>query len=347
MKKTILFLLLICLNGIKLVAQEVDATPGTYYTAMFKTHREMDEKYMAYTSAVAHGKRARKVEKLRQQVLESITNTRYKVIDLPKYKGDNSLRQSNLDYIDFCYKIFNEDYAQIVNTEEIAEQSFDQMQAYLLFKDKVKEKLKQATKSVNQASKDFAKKYNLNLVEGEKDELGEKMEQANKVSEYYNPIFLIYFKCNWQDEALTKALKEKKINDAEQARISVIKYANEGLAELEKIPVFQGDGSLKQACKQLLQGLKSVAEKETLQQTDFILKNENFEKIKKSFENKDQDSRTKEDVDAYNKAVKDINAAVNISNQASTNAYNKRVDIYKNWEETVNTFFDTNTPKYR
>jgi hypothetical protein len=90
-------------------AQDFDK-PGAYMTAISNAHKEMDQKYMAYTSAAAHGKRARKVEKLRLQVLESISNSRDKIADIPFYKGDNSLRQSNIDYINFCYTIFNEDF---------------------------------------------------------------------------------------------------------------------------------------------------------------------------------------------------------------------------------------------
>ena len=346
MKRLSLFLLSIFCLSITLMAQDLDK-PGVYMTAISNAHKEMDQKYMAYTSAAAHGKRARKVEKLRLQVLESITNSRYKMTDLPFYKTDNSLRQSNIDYINFCYTIFNEDYAKIVNTEEIAEQSFDEMQAFLLLREKIDEKLKGAVEKVNKASKDFAAKYNVNIVEGSKDELGEKMEAANKVGKYYKPIFLIFFKCNWQDNTLTKALNENKLNDVEQSRNSIIKYANEGLLALDAIQAFEGDASLKMACKQALQGFKMIAEKETPKVTDYNLKKENFEKIKKAYESKSQSDRTKEDVDAYNKSVKEINIAVNISNEANANANNKRNEVYKNWENTVKEFYDTHTPFYK
>lgn len=329
------------------MAQDIDNNAGAYMSAMYQTHREMDSKYMAYTSAVAHGKRAKKVEKLRQQVLESITNTRYKITDLPIFKGDNSLRQSNIEYVDFCYKIFNEDYEKVVNTEEIAEQSFDEMQAFILLQEKISEKLKQAGEKLHQASKDFAAKHNVNLVSGEKDELGEKLEQASKVSKYYNPIFLIFFKCNFQDNQLTKAINEKKVNEAEQARAAVIKYANEGLAELEKIPAFQGDGSLKMACSQALKGFKTIAEQKIPVMTDFILKTEKFEKIKKALDAKSQDERTKEDIDNFNKAVKEYNEGVNKSNEMGASVREKRNELYENWEKTVSEFYDTHTPKYR
>ena len=346
MKKVTLFLIAVFTVTILLTAQDLDQ-PGAYMNAMSNTHKEMDQKYMAYTSAAAHGKRARKVEKLRLQVLESVNKTLDKISDLPFYKGDNSLRQSNIEYVKFCYTIFNEDYAKIVNTEEIAEQSFDEMQAQLLLREKVDEKLKLAVDKVNKAGKEFAAKYKVNIIDGGKDDLGEKMEQAGKVNKYYKPIYLIFFKCNWQDNALTKALNENKVNDVEQARSAIIKYADEGLMAIEAIQSFEGDASLKIACKQALQAFKAIAEKETPKITDYHLKKENFEKIKKAYEAKSQSDRTKEDVNAYNKAVAEMNAAVNISNQAGANANNKRNEAYKSWEDAVKVFYDTHTPHYK
>ena len=79
---------------LSMTAQNLD-NPGDYMTAITKARGEMDTKYMQYMSAAAHGRRARKVEKLRQEVLDNITDSRYKTTDLPIYKGDNSLRKSS------------------------------------------------------------------------------------------------------------------------------------------------------------------------------------------------------------------------------------------------------------
>src|ERR1700755_2519093 len=62
-------------------AQTIE-NPGDYMTAISNARGDMDAKYMQYLSAAAHGRRARKVEKLRMQVLESITQSRYKTTDL-------------------------------------------------------------------------------------------------------------------------------------------------------------------------------------------------------------------------------------------------------------------------
>ncbi len=205
---------------------------GDYMTAMSNAQIEMDQKYMAYVSASAHSRRARKIEKLRAQALESINNAKYKTIDLPKYKGDNSLRQASIDYIQFCYRIFNEDYSKIVNMEEIAEQSVDQMQAFLLLEEKTSEKLQEASENLAKAEKQFAAKYNVNLVDT-KNDLTDKMGTAGKVNTYCDKLYIIFFKCNWEDGQLFNALNAHKLNDAEQARNSLIGFAKEGMEALE------------------------------------------------------------------------------------------------------------------
>lgn len=320
--------------------------PVSYMKAIGDAHKEMNQKYMAYVSAAGHGRRARKVEKLRMQTLESITNTRYKIIGLPLYKGDNSYRKSSIDYVQFCYNIFNEDYKKIVNMEEIAEQSVDQMQAYLLLQEKTEEKLKEASAMINKAERDFATKYNINLIES-KDELGEKMEVAGKLGHYNDRVYIVFFKCNWEDGELTKALNNKKFTEAEQARNALINYANEGLQALtaDSLRSFMGDPALAQACKQALQFYKKNAETDAPKMMDFYLKEENFEKIKKAMDAKV--TKTKEDVDAYNKAVKEINAGVNAYNQTNQTVNANRSQVIDTWEKTEKSFTDLHMPYYK
>ncbi len=327
------------------VAQNLE-NPGEYMTAVTNAQADMNKKYMVYVSAAAHGKRLKKVEKLRQQAIESITQSRYKVTDLPFYKSDKSLRQSTIDYIQFCYKIFNEDYANIVNMEEIAEQSFDEMQAYLLLQEKTSEKLKEANDKMSKAYTDFGAKYNVKITE-EKSELGEKMETASKLHHYHNQVYLVFFKCNWEDDQLTKAMNKKKVNDIEQSRNALIKYAIEGLRALDTLKSFQGDPSLAATCRQALQFYKKTAETEVPKLTDFFLKEENFDKMKKAFEAKSESDRKKADVDAFNKGVKEINDAVNAYNQVNTNVNNGRNQVIQNWNNTEKTFLDTHMPYYK
>jgi hypothetical protein len=321
-------------------------SPVAYMNAISNAQLDMNQRYMAYVSAAAHGRRARKVEKMRQQTLESINNARYKTIELPIYKGDNSLRQSSIDYIKLCYNVFNDDYARIVNMEEIAEQSVDQMQAYLLLQEKTSEKLKQASDKMNEAEKAFAAKNNITLTE-EKSELGDKMEIAGKLTKYNNHVYIVFFKCNWEDGEITKALNNKKVNDAEQARVALLNYVNEGLQALQadSLRAFMGDASLANACRQVLNFYKKMAETDLPKQIDFYLKQENFNKIKRAMDAKP--NKTQQDIDEYNKAVKEMNAGVNSFNQAVQNINTQRSTILNNWDAAEKAFNDTHMPYYK
>lgn len=114
-----------------------------------------------------------------------------------------------------CYKIFSEDYAHVVNMEEIAEQSFDEMQVYILLQEKTSEKLKRASDLTTAALTSFAAKYKVTLLDG-KSELGTRMEKEGKLNHYHNQLYLLFFKCNWQDGQLTEAMNKKKLNDVER-----------------------------------------------------------------------------------------------------------------------------------
>ncbi len=326
---------------------QVIENAGDYMTAMSNAQIEMNQKYMAYISASAHSRRSKKIEKLRMQALESINNAKYKTSDLPKYKGDNSLRQASIDYIQFCYRIFNEDYSKIVNMEEIAEQSVDQMQAFLLLEEKTSEKLQEANEDLAKAEKEFAAKYKVNLVDS-KTELTEKMGTAGKVNSYTDKLYIIFFKCNWEDGQLFDALNAHKLNDAEQARNSLIGFTKEGLEALQtdSLRTFQGNPSLAVGCRDALQFYNTMAKNDIPKLTDYYLKQENFDKIKKSLEAKGN-NRTQEDVDQYNKAVKDINASVNSFNLLNQNLNSRRQEVVQNWENSEKTFRDELIPYYK
>ena len=346
MRRCVLFLIFAILFSSKGHSQMIE-NAGDYMTAMSNAQVEMDQKYMAYVSASAHSRRARKIERLRTQALESINNAKYKTIDLPKYKGDNSLRQASIDYIQFCYRIFNEDYSKIVNMEEIAEQSVDQMQAFLLLEEKASEKLHEAYDNLIKAEKDFAAKYSVNLVDT-KNDLSDKMGTAGKLNSYCDRVYILFFKCNWEDGQLFNALNSHKLNDAEQARNSVISFAQQGLELLktDSMRTFQGNPTLAAGCREALLFYSAMAKNDIPKLTDFYLKQENFDKIKSSLEAKGS-AKTKEDVDQNNKAVKDINASVNNFNTLNQELNKSRQEVVQNWENTEKSFRDEVMPYYK
>jgi hypothetical protein len=341
-KFTLTIVLMAALSA-SVTAQNLD-NPGDYMTAMVKARGDMDAKYMQYMSAAAHGRRPSKVEKLRQEVLDNITNSRYKTTDLPIYKGDNSLRQSSIDYIQLCYTIFSEDYTKIINMEELAEQSVDEMQVYILLQEKIDEKLHDGYTALDKVTHEFAGKYNVTLTV-EQSPLGSKLEEAGKVNAYTSTLYLIFFKCNWEDNQMVKAMNAQKVIDAEQARNALLNYANEGLKSLDTIKPFEGDPSLVNACKQVLTFYKQAAEKDMPKLTDFYVKQEEFATRKKDFDA--GSNHTQADVNAYNKAVKDINNSTNAYNQTNNKVNSGRTQAVNEWSSADKDFQDQHIPHYK
>jgi hypothetical protein len=304
-KAHVLATLVISLLVTKAGAQDL-STPVAYLSHFNEKLRTVNQTYINYLSAVSHGKSARKVEKLREKTVNMIFNTRMDVSGTPPFKGDKALRDATVAYLKTCYIVFNEDYSKIVNMEEIAEQSYDAMEAYLLAQQKAGEKLEEAAKLRHEQMKMFAESHNITLVD-KKDELDLKMEQSDKVTAYYNKVFLIFFKSNKQDAYLTQAINVLDINGVEQNKNALQNYANAGLEDIAAIGAFESDARLTMACKKALQFYKELTAERMAIVSNYILAGDAFKKLKKEFDAKPAAKRTQADVDAYNKAVAEMN----------------------------------------
>lgn len=317
------------------------STPGSYMSYMGDKMQNVNQSYMNYLSALSHGKSARKVEKLRTKVADLIFSTRGEINSMPPLKGDRTLKDATAAYLKTCYIVFNEDYAKIVNMEEIAEQSYDAMEAYILAQQKAGEKLQEAIDKRTLVLREFAQKFNVQITD-QKDELDLKMEKAAKVNDYYNKLYLIFFKSNKQEAYLTQAINAADVNSMEQNRNALLNYATAGLEELKGIGAFESDASLVTACRRILNFYKEMAEKKMEPFSNYVLAEDNFKKVKKSYEQKHQ--KTQADTDNYNKAIKEINKAGDAYNKAN-NAINKeRAEMMDLWNSTVKRFMDLHTP---
>src|SRR5688572_10815947 len=134
-----LLLLALTLNNC-LYAQPSDG-PVPHMDLFNALEEDLSKKYLSYMSEVAHGRRARKMEKRRTDLLNSVSQAINEGGKVRPYKGDASLRDAFKTYWTVLLSIFKEDYHKIVDMEEVAEQSYDAMEAYLLTQEKAKEKL--------------------------------------------------------------------------------------------------------------------------------------------------------------------------------------------------------------
>src|SRR5688572_12385243 len=78
-----------------------------YMDYINKANQSLTEKYLFYLSGMSHGKSARKVEKRRQDLLKSISDTRYNIMGMPPYKGDRTLKDTTVAYLKMMNSVFN------------------------------------------------------------------------------------------------------------------------------------------------------------------------------------------------------------------------------------------------
>ena len=319
MKKVTLILMLACF-GVMASAQAQNA--GEYMNVFSTEYSKIQQDMWDYTSSVSHGKSARKVEKRRMELIQTSNTALNKAKSQKGFNGSTQYKDSVVEYLKIVNLVLKEDYAKIVDMEEIAENSYDLMEAYMTARELASDKLVEASKMVSREQKRFAEANNVTLIESES-ALDDKMEVAGKVYDHYNEVYLIFFKSYKQEAYLIDAISKNDINAVEQNR----------------------DRSLVLATNDLLKFYITEAEKETPKIADFILKSENFNQIKAAFEKKSEKSRTQADVDGYNKAVNEMNAAVNVYNATNESLNKSRSKNIDNWNKTAQAFTDKHVPK--
>jgi regulator of replication initiation timing len=328
-----------------LVQAQTFQNAGDYLNYMNNQQMEILKASMSYTSAINHNKSARKVENRRKELLQTIATAKQKVKAMEPYKGDKALRDSLAKYYELTYHVYNDDYGKIIDLEEVSEQSYDKMEAYFKAQELADEKLDEANKFVGDQYKVFAEKNKIRLVESS-DDFTKKIEATSKVNKYHREVFLIMFKSSNQENYLIEAMNNKDINALEQSKNNLVKYADEGLKKLTALKPHAGDYSLSNSCKQLLMFYQTECKTFVPLKMDYLVKEDNFAKLKKAFDLKSDSERTKQDIDTYNKAVNELNAAVNKSNTINKANNEKRKTLLDNWNSTSKSFLDKHTPKY-
>jgi hypothetical protein len=319
-------------------------SPVEHMTFLSDREELLRKKYMSYMSEVAHGERARKMEKRRAELISSVEGVIRDARKLRGYKGDVALRDTFIEYWSILLNVFREDYHKIVDMEEVAEQSYDLMEAYILAQEKAEEKLEHAYEKVPEAYSAFAGRHNVTLTEGQQSKLARKLEKVAAVSKYMNQIYLIYFKSSVQESNVTKALSENNINGVEQSKNALQKYSQEGLVRLDTLKPYNGDGSLITACRKILEFHRAEADVKIPVMSNYLIKSEEFAKLKKSFETKPAQTRTKADVDSFNQAINNINKEVALFNKTSEELNVARNKVLTNWDQTKKRFMNAHIP---
>ena len=313
-----------------------------YMYEVTKKAFELDDETWNYLKAVTKGKKASKVESKRKELTSAIKTAKLSIARKKDFNGQTQFRDAIVNYLDLRYTVLKEDYDKILDMEAIAEQSYDGMEAYLLAQEKANEKLDSAFKIMTTAQQVFAEKYEITLSD-KRDKMGEQIRKASETLNYYNDIYLIFFKSYKQEAYVLEAIGRSDVSAIEQNNTTLTAFSEEGLKELAKTKSFRGDLSLVTSAKKSLTFYKKESENEFNSLSDYFLKKEAFEKINKRMESLSKKERTQADVDRYNKAVNEYNAVNDVFNKAMQTSFNNRSKMLQDWNKKVEYFINNHS----
>ncbi|MFN5417510.1 MAG: hypothetical protein ACK5B9_10670 [Flavobacteriia bacterium] len=305
-------------------------SPVEYMNQISSEFKAIQSATWDYTKSVAKNKSARKVDKNRVELAKTIAKSIEKVKKIADFNGSGYYRDSVLSYLNMNLAVVSQDYEKIMNLEEIAEQSYDLMDAYMAAQEAASDKLAQYGEMVDVEEHKFAKENNINLIESS-DKIGLRLKKAGEVYDYYNPVYLIFFKAYKQEAYLSDALTKGDVSGMEQNKSSLSSVSQEGLGKLDAVKDFNGDLSLKNVCIDMLKFYQEEADKHYQVLIDFQTTKEGFEKAKANIESKKDTERTQEDIDNYNAMVKEYNTKTAEFNSTINDLNNKRSKLLNAW----------------
>lgn len=286
-----------------------------------------------YTKAVAHSKNDRAIDAKRTVLVKSVEKAIDKIEKADGYDGETYKNQV-LEYMRLSESLLKHDYANIIDLKEVAEQSYDLMEAYIMAQELADKKMAEAYKEYDTNFRLFATKNKINIIEGES-ELGKKMKISNEVFKHYNEMHLIHFKVSINEIYLFDAIEKNDVNAIQQSANALSQSAKDGLEILQSVELYKNDKSLVEDTRKAFQFYIDEADNQIPKITEFLIMNDDFGTIKNTLEKTAEKKRTKEMVDTFNKKVKDINKAVTIYNKTNET-------INRNRQNTVNSLNTAN-----
>jgi hypothetical protein len=318
--------------------------PGDYFNFIKKENGKIGKSIWKYTRALAHSNSPYKIEKDRLRLIKSVEQAITKIKRAKPYQGEEAYKKEVLEYLELYLRLLGNDYAEIVRLKDVADQSYDTMEGYILAQKITDQRILEAQEAYATAQKKYAERNYIQLIDKES-ELGEKIKTSNTVLDYKNEIYLIFFKSNIQERFLLNGVATADITTIQEHTATLQKTAEEGIQQLANFPAYQQDSSLIEATKIALEFFLEETQNEIPKMVAFFSLNEKFSTIRESIQKKGIKNRTSEEIKQYNTMVEDVNKAAADFNKRNQELNQKRTEIIQQWNEASAKFLSRHIPK--
>ncbi|WP_299381291.1 hypothetical protein [uncultured Lacinutrix sp.] len=296
-----------------------------------------------YTKAVAHSKSDKSISKKREVLIKTVERAIAKIEKAKGFDGED-YKNNVLNHMRLNESLLKKEYADIIDMKAVAEQSYDLMEAYILAQELADEKMMESQVDYEKNFYAFADKHKINIVESDND-LGKKMAISNKVFDHTNALYLIFFKVYINEVYLWEAIEKSDVSGIQQNTNALNQAAKDGLEILKTTEPYKTDKSLILAYKAVFNFFVDESENKIPTIADYLILKEDFETIKTTIDKTPEKKRTKEQIDAYNKKIKDINKAGTNYNKVNDALNNNRQKVFLKMEESKSKFLSRHVPK--
>lgn len=304
MKYLIQIVVFLLLSNFSLRAQQF-SSPIEYFDYINEQHMALSQKNLEYLQYSVHSDDLQLIEEKRFAIIKQLAEAVIRIGQLPPYDGDAAMKDEMLKVLEMYISSFEVEYKDINHLKARSLESFEAMEEYLAAEDAAEKKLAEAAELFRTAQEHFAQKHNIQLKFAEENS---EIAQINKLNDYYRSIFLRQFKVSKLDAIFWDAVEKKDPKEMEKARLSLLSAAKSESKKLSSFPAFNDNTSFRDAAKDKINFLESLAEK-------------NYKTII-TVTTKPQEQLTQEDVDEYNNTINTYNQ----KNQEYTDKYNSEMD---------------------
>lgn len=267
---------------------------GDYADYLIQRHNFVVERNFDFYTYSVHEQDLQKANQRRQEVIAEVESRAREVEAVPAWEGDESLRNSVSKVLGYHLSSLREEYVNIWELRMESNNSSEAMEKYFEALNKLETEAKQASGELDAVSKAFAEKNMLKVAEEEEETLlSRRIEQVNRINQYYRGLFLKYFTATKAHEDIMPLVQQERWQEA-QEKVAGFKQQVEGLKmEVEQAGDFDGDDSYREVISEALDFFSLMAQ-------------EKYPQIIKVGLTPDT-KLTQEDVNAYNAAIQFFN----------------------------------------
>lgn len=313
-----------------------------YHILLFNPIKQFPGASYEYMKAMIKMRSARKLESIRKGLIEMVVSAKKQAEVAEPYNGDSTLLNDYRNYLDLIHAILTDDFGKVVDMEDIAERSFDKQEEYEIAIDSANSKLNASFFDLKECEAKFFRMYHVK-VKDDKSILGQKIDKANKLIDYYEKVNRIVGKANRYYNYAKETISNNDLTSLEQHTGTVNSITIEGIKKLNSLEPYEGSDQLLNAAKELISFYKTEGETTLKQNVDFMLSKDRFNSISKKFSKIKKGNRTKEIVDQYNEEVNNYNDSIGKINKINNRSYKDGNEFLKKWRKSSEDFLKENS----